>query len=87
MCLSTAHCLSEIERAIIGLTSEAFEAPFDQTPQSVCEVVPAEELAAIDLAGCEILDLSDLLDQAIAGHEAAWRTELLYGRNRHICRY
>jgi hypothetical protein len=65
-------------------TVSAIFAPLHQTPQSIGEIVAAKELGADDLTRCEILNLSDLLDQTVARHKAAWRTELLHRPNRHL---
>ena len=69
--LAAAHRLGEIERAVLGLAGQPVEAAPDQTFEAVREMVAPKELAAIDLAGGKILDLRDLLDEAVARDDSA----------------
>ena len=70
--LTAAHRLGEVERAVLALAGEPIEAALDQKLQAGGEVVAPEELAPVDLARREILDLRDLLDETVARDHARW---------------
>ncbi len=82
--LAAAHRLGEIEGAVIGLAGQPLEAAPDQEFQPSREIVAAKERTTVDLAGREILNLRDLLDEAVARDDSARSAELFNGCNRHL---
>src|SRR5215831_13062173 len=83
MSLATSHRLGEIKRTIFALARQSIEPTPDEKLQPGGEVVAPEEGASIDAAGCEILDLRYLLDEAVAGDDTIRLAELPDSRNWH----
>jgi len=81
--LAAAHGLGEVEGAILRAAGQPIEPAPDQQLEAIGEEIAAEELSSVDLAGGQGLDLSDLLDQAVALDESARGTELLDRGYRH----
>jgi hypothetical protein len=85
--LAAAHRLREIKGAILTLAGEAFEPASDQQLEAGREIIPLKEGASSDPVRRKILDLRDLFNEAIAFHDSARDTQLLYGRYRHLARF
>ena len=83
MGLTAAHRLGEIESSVVGLAGKALEPAVDEKLQSSGKMISAKKLSAFNFAGSEIVNLSNLLDEAVAGHDAVGCAELLNCRYCH----
>ena len=83
MRLAAAHRLREVEGAVLGLAGQPLEAAPDQEFEAGREVVALEELAPVDLARRKILDLRNLLDEAVACDDGARGAKLPNYRYPH----
>ena len=82
MGLTAAHRLGEIESSVVSLAGKALEPPADEKLQSCGKVISAKKLSAFNFARSELFKLSNLLDEAVAGHDSVGCAELL---NRRYC--
>jgi hypothetical protein len=74
---TAAHGLGEVEGTVVSRAGQPVETAPDEPLQAIREMIVPKKVASIDFGGGKILDLSDLLDEAVARDESVRDAELL----------